>query len=101
MVESPSDNSRPQDAGKTIGAYHPASVSLELCMAWASLGQGLTRLHQVHWAGASLVDAVKTWEGTSGHQTFLLLSLVPKLGIAFLLEHGSKGEWVRQIHWPI
>lgn len=66
----------PSDAGKTIGAYHSASVGLELGMAWASLGQGLTRLHLGHRAGASLVDAMKTWEGTSAHQTFLL-SLVP------------------------
>lgn len=64
-------------------------------MAWASLGQGLTLLQLGHRSGANLVDAT-TWRGTIGHQTFLLLSLVPDplftvplLGMTFLVEQKA------------
>lgn len=59
MVESAfRQTAGPSDAWKTISACHSASVGLVLGMAWASLGQALTRLHLGHRAGASLVDAM-------------------------------------------
>lgn len=36
---------------------------LKRWMAWASLGQGLTLPQRGHRSGASLVDAMKTWQG--------------------------------------